>query len=383
MGRVPRIFVIAGEPSADKHGAMLGEALLEAGKVTLAGVGQSRMREMGFELLFDSTDWSGIGVIDSLRRVPRLFVRMRQLTAHLTAEPPDLLVLIDFGAFNVRLARRLRGRVDCPVLYYFPPRSWSREANYTGMAGLIDRAATPFPWSERRLLEAGIDASWVGHPVVDRIRPLSAEERSNVRTKLNVKHTGPVLGLLPGSRGTEIRCNAPQMLEAAATIAQEYEGLSVLLSVAPSVSEESLSEYVNRFDLTDRTTLVRGLTDIVQASDLVIATSGTATLETAAAACPMVIVYRGTWLMSIEKRIRKFVVPFVGMPNILADKMIVPELLDQDAVAPRIAGTALELLSDETAMLTMRESLLGLRDKLGEPGVSDRVARMALDMIST
>ncbi|MGM0492800.1 MAG: lipid-A-disaccharide synthase [Armatimonadota bacterium] len=383
MGRIPRIFVIAGEPSADTHGAMLGEALRETAPVTLAGVGQSRMRKAGFDLLFDSTGWSGIGVIDSLRRIPALFVRMRQLTAHLIEEPPDLLVLIDFGAFNVRLARRVRERLDCPVLYYFPPRSWSRDADYTGIAGLVDRAATPFPWSERRLLEAGIEASWVGHPVVDRIRPLSAEDRRALREKLQVEGAGTVLGLLPGSRRTEIRCSGVQMLEAAAEIADEYDDLRILLSMAPSVPEETLREQVERFGLTDRTALVSGLREIVQASDLVIATSGTATLETAAAACPMVIVYAGTWLMSVEKRLRRFVVPYVGMPNIIADEEIVPELLDRDAVAPEIARTALDLLDDETAMARMRERLLAVREQLGPPGVSVRVAHMALDMLST
>jgi lipid-A-disaccharide synthase len=382
MGRKPRIFVIAGEPSADMHAAMLGEALREAAPVTLAGVGQSRMREAGFDLVFDSTGWSGIGVIESLKRVPMLFIRMRQLTAHLIGEPPDLLVLIDFGAFNVRLARRVRERLGCPVLYYFPPRSWSRDADYTGMAGLVDRVATPFAWSESRLREAGIDGTWVGHPVVDRIRPLSAEDRRALQEKLHVEDAGTLLGLLPGSRRTEIRCGGVEMLEAAAEIAGADDDLKILLSVAPSVPEEMLREQVERFGLTDRTALVRGLREIVQASDLVIATSGTATLETAAAACPMVIVYAGTWLMSIEKRLRRFVVPYVGMPNIIADEMIVPELLDRDAVAPKIARTAVDLLTDEAAMAQMRQRLLAVREQLGPPGVSAHVARMALDMIS-
>jgi lipid-A-disaccharide synthase len=344
-------------------------------------VGQSRMRQAGFDLRFDSGGWSGIGVIDSLRRVPRLWVRMRQLTAHLLAEPPDLLVLIDFGAFNVRLARRVRGRLDCPILYYFPPRSWSRDADYTGLSGLVDRVATPFPWSERRLLEAGIDATWVGHPVVDRIHPPTPEDRAALRAKLSVREEQTVIGLLPGSRGTEIRCNGPQMLRAAQSIAAEVDDVRVLLSVAPGVSRELLAGQVSACGPVDRTRLVEGVTEILRASDLLIATSGTVTLEAAAAGCPMVIVYRGTRLMSIEKRLRRFVVPFVGMPNIVADEEIVPELLDHDAVAPRIAATALGLLRDEAAMDQTRRRLLAVREQLGSPGVSERVARMALDLI--
>ncbi|MGI5816911.1 MAG: lipid-A-disaccharide synthase [Armatimonadota bacterium] len=381
MGKVPRIFVVAGEPSADKHGALLGEALRAQREVHLAGVGQSRMRDAGFELLFDSTGWSGIGVIDSLRRVPGLMVRMRQLSSHLIARPPDLLVLIDFGAFNVRLARRIRAAVDCPVFYYFPPRSWSRDADYMGLAGLVDRVATPFPWSERRLREAGIEAVWVGHPVVDRIGPLSPEDRADRRAKLGIEDGQIALGLLPGSREMEIRCNGPQMLGAAAAVAGELGNVQVLLSVAPGVSRDRLARQVAGFGLADRTRLVAGVAEIVQAADLAIVTSGTATLETAAAACPMLIVYRGTWLMSLEKRLRRFVVPFVGMPNIIADEEIVPELIDQNGVAPRIADTALGLLRDEARMSEMRGRLLEVREQLGSPGVSERVAGMALDLI--
>lgn len=381
MSEVPRIFVIAGEPSADTHAAMLGEALLRERRVRLCGVGQSRMREAGFDLLHDSAGWSGIGVIDSLRRAPGLMLRMRGLTRHLIAEPPDLLMPIDFGAFNVRLVRRVRRRLDCPVLYYFPPRSWCREADYGGLAGLVDLVATPFPWSEQRLREAGINARWVGHPVVDRIRPSGPEERAALRAKLGVPSGERVIGLLPGSRRTEIRCNAPQMLGAAETIGDAIGGARFLLSVAPGASEDTLREKVARFGLSARTTLLRGVSEIVRAADLVIATSGTATLETAAAGCPMVIVYGGTWLMSLEKRVRRFSAPFIGMPNIVAGEEVVPELIDRDAVAPRIARSALRLLEDEAEMERMRRRLEGVREQLGEPGVSARVARMALDMI--
>lgn len=382
MGEVPQIFVVAGEPSADKHGAMLGTALLDAAEVRLAGVGQTRMREAGFDLLFDSAGWSGIGVIESLKRVPLLFVRMRMLTRHLTDAPPDLLVLIDFGAFNVRLARSLREATHFPILYYFPPRSWSRRANYSGLAGLVDRVATPFPWSERRLHEAGIDATWVGHPVIDRIQPPSSEDLRALRAKLQVAQARRVVGLLPGSRETEIRCNGPAMLRAAEQIAREIPDTTFLLSVAPGVRREPLEEQVARFGLAERAVLVEGLTEIVRTSDFVIASSGTATLETAAAGCPMVIVYKGTWLMGLEKRLRRFAVPFVGLPNIIAGEEIVPELIHHDANAKKIAAASLDLLTDDEAMAAMRDRLCAVRAQLGERGVSERVAEMALSMTS-
>ncbi len=381
MGSVPQIFVVAGEPSADRHAAMLGAALRERKRVNLTGVGQSLMAGADYDLLYDSSGWSGIGVIDSLRKIPLLWMRMRRIVAQLLENPPDLLVPIDFGAFNVRLLRRIRTRLDCPVLYYFPPRSWSREADYSGLTNLVDRVATPFQWSERRLAEAGIDGVWTGHPVVDRIHPPDSEEREALRAKFDIDTNQTVVGLLPGSRRTEIRCNGPQMLEAAQTIAREISGTVFLVSVAPGVSEEALRDQVQQADLSDRTRLVGGLREIVEAADMVISASGTATLEAAAAGCPMVIMYRGTWLMSLEKRLRGFAPRFVGMPNILAGEQVVPELIDQDAVAPKIARTTLELLEGPSALSRMRERLLDVRGQLGTEGVSERIAQMALEMI--
>ncbi len=360
---------------------MLGEALLAERAVELLGVGQRRMREAGFELLFDSTGWSGIGVVESLKRVPMLVRRQRRIADHLLSSPPDLLVLVDFGAFNVRLARRVRRDGMPRTLYYFPPRSWSRQADYGDLAGLVDRVATPFAWSEERVRAAGIDATWVGHPVVDRIGPLRPGARTALRRRLGLAAEDIVVGLLPGSRLTEIRCNGPQVLGAARLIAKRMPRARFLLSIAPSVPEGLPARQVDRFGPGDRVTPLGGVTEIVSCADLVISAAGTATLEAAAALCPMVIVYRGTLLMSLEKRLRRFRPGHVGMPNIVAGREVVPELLDLDANAADIARTALELLSDGDALEGMRRRLVKVRARLGEPGVSARVARMALEMI--
>ncbi|MGD9496734.1 MAG: lipid-A-disaccharide synthase [Armatimonadota bacterium] len=380
-GGRPRIFVVAGEPSGDQHAALLGEALLRRRDLVLAGVGQRRMREAGFDLLCDSSGWSAIGVAESLRRVPVLLGRMRRIVGHLLSSPPDLLVLVDFGAFNVRLARRVRRNGEPPTLYYFPPRSWSRQADYRRLAGLVDRVATPFAWSEARLRAAGIDATWVGHPVVDRIRPLRRAERNELRAKLGLDDAATVIGLLPGSRPTEVACNGPQMLGAAREVLREMPDTACLLSVAPSLPRRLLEAQVRRAGLEERVTLVEGVTDAVGAADLVITSAGTATLEAAAALCPMIVAYRGTTLMSLEKRLRRFSAVFVGMPNIVAGERIVPELIDLEANAAQMARMALALLRDAGAMEGMRQRLVKVREQLGEPGVSDRVATMALQML--
>ncbi len=382
MGTQPEVFVIAGEPSGDEHAAMLGRALAQSRDLKLRGVGQRRMSEAGFELLFDSTGWSAIGVLESLKRVPALLVRRRQLSGHLLALRPDLLVLVDFGAFNVRLARSVR-RALRPILYYFPPRSWSRDADYRGLAPLVDRVATPFRWSEALLRQAGIDARWVGHPVVDRIHPPSAAERATLRQRLGVEPGATVVGLMPGSRRFEIRYNCPQLLGAGLALSREIPQLQLLLSVAPSIAEETLEAHVARAGLEGRVRLLPGVAEIVAASDLVITACGTATLEAAAAACPMIIMYDVGLLGRLETTLRRFDPGLVGMPNIIAGEEIVPELLGNDARAAQLADRALEMLGDEDELSKTRELLLDVRAQLGDPGVSDRVAGMALEMLAT
>ncbi len=383
MDTAPRIFVVAGEPSADQHAAMLGEALCRLRPVVLEGVGQEQMARVGFDLAYDSTGWSGIGVVESLRRVPMLWRRMGALVRRLLDDPPDLLVPIDFGAFNVRLARRLKRRGGPAILYYFPPRSWSRDASYESMAGIVDAAATPFQWSEQRLREAGIRARWVGHPVVDRIAPPTDVERRTLREELGLDENAPVIGLLPGSRRTEVICNGRQMLEAVRIIGEQIPGTQVLLSRAVGIRAETIDALIRRAGLEARVVLLDGVARIVQAADIVISSAGTATLEAAAALCPMTIVYRGTWLMHIEKLVRRFNVELVGMPNIIAGREIVPELIDEHATADRIAREAIKLLTDEALQRQQVEALSAVRESLGEPGVSQRVAEMALNMIES
>lgn len=381
--RRPRIFVVAGEPSGDRHAALLGVELCARAPVALAGVGQRLMRAGGFDLLCDSAGWSAIGVAESLRRVPMLHRHMRTIVRHLRSSPPDLLVLVDFGAFNVRLARRLQRQGRPPVLYYFPPRSWSREADYRGLAGLVDRVATPFAWSVERLHAVGLDATWVGHPVVDHITPPSAPERAELRRALGVDTASTVVGLLPGSRPQEIGAIGPTLLGAARIIAAERPATRFVLSVAPSSDERVLYHQVERAELADRVTLRSGVTEIVRAADLVLTASGTATLEAAAALCPMVVVYRGTGLMKLEMAARRARFDYVALPNIVAAAGVVPELLAEDATPENMAAVALELLGNPAAAQAMRDRLVKVRAQLGPPGVSGRVAQMALEMIAS
>ncbi len=374
----PTIFIVAGEASGDQHGAMLAQALLERAEVSLAGVGQQRMRQAGVELLFDSTGWSAIGVMEALRRVPKLLLRARQMIRWLSQHPPDLVVLVDFGAFNVRLGHQLKKKQDVPILYYFPPRSWSRSARgFESLARIADRVATPFPWSAELLRASGIDATWVGHPVVDRISP--PDDRGPVRAKLGLDPHAPVVGILPGSRPAEIGLIAPLSLGAAKIVRRALPDAQFVISVAPTIKPKALEAQVRRAGLGG-VRLAPGTSDIVRAADLAISCCGTATLEATAAGCPMVVVYRGTALMRLEYLLRPPKLEHVAMPNIIAERRVVPELLDREATPAAVAEAALSLLGDPDRLAQTRRELLEVRGTLGPPEVSGRVAEIALEM---
>ncbi len=381
MAERPTVFFVAGEPSSDQHAAMLGEAIAVRRPVNLVGVGQQAMRQAGFDLLFDSADWSGIGLGESLKRAPHVYRRGLQVCDWIARHQPDLLVLVDFGAFNVRVARTVRKRGRVPTLYYFPPKSWSRRASgYGRLAGVIDRWATPFQWSAEILQSEGLDATWVGHPVVDRISP--ADDRGALRKRLGLDPDATIIGIMPGSRSFEVGCNGPTQLGAARIIGEHIANTQTLISVAPGIGRERIERLVKRGGPED-VRLLAGTADIALASDIVITTCGTATLEVAAAACPMILTYRGTFLMNLENVFRRFDRTMVGLPNILADRIIVPEILGTNATPENVATEALDILTDRERRDRMRRDLLEVRSRLGEPGVSDRAADIAIEMLGT
>lgn len=379
MADRPTVFFVAGEPSGDQHAAMLAEAILARRSVNLVGVGQQAMREAGVELLYDSAGWSGIGLGESLKRVPHVYRRALAVRDWIVRHQPDLLILVDFGAFNVRLARAVRKRLRVPTLYYFPPKSWSRRASgYGRLAGVIDSWATPFQWSAETLQREGLDATWVGHPVVDRISP--ADDRGALRDTLGLDPDATIIGIMPGSRSFEVGCNGPVQLGAARIIGDQIANIQTLISVAPSIGRDAIERLVARAGLKD-VRLLEGTADIARASDIVISTCGTATLEVAAAACPMVLTYRGTLLMKIENVFRRMDRTMVGLPNILADRMIVPEILADEATPENVAAEALDILTDPERRERIRRDMMQVRSQLGEPGVSDRTAEIAIDMM--
>lgn len=365
---------MAGEPSGDLHSALLAAELLQRGSFHLTGAGGPRMRAAGVQTDLDSSTWGAIGVPEALSKLPLLYRQKGRLLRLLCQRRPALLVLVDFGAFNVRFARAVRKLpFHQPIMYYFPPSSWDQtERDRSPLAALTDVVATPFSWSERLLRQDGINAHFIGHPVVDRVKPVA--DKASYRQSLGLPPARRYVGLLPGSRKVERALLGPQMLQAARLLSQtdDYHFLW-----SPSPVHASAPDRIPA-DLIGKVTVCNESVEIFQASDLILTSFGTSTLEAAAAETPMLTMYRGTWAMRLQYRLMRFNTPYYAMPNIIAREELVPELIQDEASGPRLAQRVHELFTDASALDGMRTGLARVREQLGPPGAAGRAAELAI-----
>lgn len=418
MSGSPVIAMIAGEASGDLQGARLAARIRETiPTARVWGIGGRRMREAGAELVHDSSSWSAIGFAESLKLVPGLMRVQSRLLKRIEADPPDLLVLIDFGAFNVRLARKVRP-LGIKVLYYFPPGSWKKGGTYEKLQGLVDDVVTPFPWSAEILRRRGFRAEFFGHPVLDTARPSLTEDE--FRGRLGFGESTDVVALLPGSRDHEVLHNLPAVIVAAARLSWSRPALCYAVPIAPTVDAQALADNLRSISWLDvrldgrqeasngrarsriagsvrslmrrdgtaepsgpvAINLLSGMSlEALAYSRAAVVCSGTATLEAAVLGCPMVVVYRGSRLMQIEYRLMGGGIGFIGMPNIIADEEICPELLQDEASPSRIAAVLEPLLDDTAERRRMLERLAETVSVLGSAGAVDKTASLALDLI--
>ncbi len=379
------------------------------------------MLDAGVDLLYDSSAWSAIGISEAVRLVPRMLSIFLNLRARLLADPPDLVVLIDFGTFNVRLGRALRRR-GIKVLYYFPPGSWNRHANYERLKDVADRAVAPFPWTVKRLESQGIRADFFGHQLLDMVKPTMS--RDEFCERFGFDPAKPIVGLLPGSRAQEIIHNMPALVVSAAMLQNEMPDLQFAVPPASSVDTFRLMDELRRISclevdaqniLAEQSIRSSGIApmslvsqvdalmreegvqapkdqipvrllpamtyDVLAHSRAAIVTSGTATVEAAILGCPMVIIYRGSRLSALEYRLRGGKLKFIGMPNIILDRLICPELIITAVTPARITELARPLIQDSPERTQMLRDLADVRTVLGQPGSVQRTVDVVLEML--
>jgi len=367
----------AGEASGDLHGGTLCRALgeLEPG-VRLIGMGGGHMAAAGMEVLADPTGQAAVGTSEALGRIPALYRTYRALVERLRAERPRALVLIDFPEFNLRLARHAH-RAGVPVVYFIPPQLWAwRRGRVRQMARRVSRVLAVFPFEPPIYERARVPVEFVGHPLLD-VLPLDLT-RDEARRRIGADPGHSLIGLLPGSRREEVERLLPPMLEAARRLAAADGRRRFVLGLAPTVPPEQAEAHLRRAAAGPAVELVRGRTyELMAAADALLIASGTATLEAALLGTAMVLCYRTSRTTEIMARLLARV-RWIGLPNLVAGRAVVPELLQGQVTGARLAAEATRLLEDPVAATAQRAAFKDLRARLGEPGVGRRAARAVL-----
>jgi len=370
--------MVAGEVSGDLQGAHLMEAILHIDpKVQFFGIGGDRLERMGMRLLYHSQSLSVVGITEVLFKIRSILKALRRLKKSLDRERPDLIILIDFPDFNLRLAK-IAHRKGIPILYYISPQVWAwRPKRVKLIAQWVKKMVVLFPFEVPFYEAAGVDVEWVGHPLLDIVKPTLSKEVAFQRFDLDPKRK--TIALLPGSRTHEVKRLLPPLLASAQLLAKEMPDLQFIIPLAPGIHQRTLSPWMR--DIFVPVKVVEGWAyEVMNLSELLITASGTATLEAAILGKPMVIVYKVSFFSYWIGR-ALIQVDHIGLVNLVAGKAIAPELIQKDVHPQRIAEEALRILRDPILRRRMTESMAEVRQSLGEPGAAQRAATIVTSLL--
>lgn len=372
-----RVLIIAGEASGDLYGGNLVKAIRTVDpSISFLGVGGPRMEQAGVALLRHAEEMAVVG-LPGVKRLVTIFVAFKEVSASLIHWRPDLIILIDYPEFNLLVAGRAK-KLGIPVMYYVSPQIWAwRSGRMNTIRSRVDRMVVILPFEEKMYQEAGVNVSFVGHPLLDLIEaenngePLYRGSSENGSWRL--------IGLLPGSRNSEVSRLLPVMLDTATILVDMIPEIQFLVPLAPTISKEQVYPYLSGRDLP--LTLVTDSThEVIRACELIIAASGTVTLEAAIFGTPLVVVYKVNPLTYwLGKRLVQ--VHHVALANIIAGETVAPELIQHDVTPERIAQESLNILSDDKRQEWIKERLQDVHEELGSPGASDKAAAIALELM--
>ena len=373
-----KILLVAGEVSGDLHGSHLVEAIQRIEpEVQFSGVGGEGLERRGVKLLYPAHSLSVVGITEVFVKLRTILKALRGLKRSLQREKPDLVILIDFPEFNLRLAK-IAHRRGIPILYYISPQVWAwRPKRIRLIAQLVRKMVVLFPFEVPLYEAAGVDVEWVGHPLLDIVKPTLPKEKAFQQFGLDPKQR--TIGLLPGSRSHEVERLLPPLLASAHLLQKEIPDLQFVIPLAPGIPKTILSSRMKNISVPVK--VVEGFTyDVMNLSDLLITASGTATLEGAILGKPMIIIYKVSfpsyWIGKALIR-----VDHIGLVNLVAEKEIAPELIQKDVHPQRIADEALRILRDPILSQKMSESMGEVCQKLGKPGAAQRAARIVTSLL--
>ncbi len=369
------IMMIAGEASGDLHGAQVVKALrAEAPNIEIFGIGGRKMEAAGAKILIQAETLAVVGITEALANASLLLKALRKVRQWIKQRRPDLLLLIDFPDFNLKSASFAK-KMGIPVLYYISPQIWAwRSGRVRKIKRLVDKIAVILPFEEKFFRDHGVPATFVGHPLLDQMPPPKGPAPLPVVNR-------PIIGLLPGSRRAEVTRLLPPMLEAAVKVTGRLPGSRFLMSHAPSVPDSAtnaiLADCHKQLDLE----IIRGpVSQVFNRCHLVVAASGTVTLEAAINQVPLIIVYKvspvsyrlGRLLINVDK---------IGLVNLIAGRTIAPELIQEQVNGANLAEHIIAMIENPERLEKARRQLAEVKAALGKPGAARRVARMAVELL--
>lgn len=363
------ILIVAGEPSGDLHASGVARALTaRVPSVSMRGIGGDLMAAVGVKLDEHIRGLAVMGFVEVIKHIPKHWQLLSAIRMQLKSGRISLVIVVDYPGFNMQVAEAA-SEAGVPVLYYIVPQVWAWGAGrLKKMARWVTKAATILPFEEKLLRDHGIDATFVGHPLLD--KAVTLPTREDARGQLGLAGAAPVLALFPGSRAQEIERHLDLFVATANVLRRRNPSLRVVLSAAPHVTiDPARCPYP----------VVTGASlSLLRAADAAMCKSGTTTLEASVAGCPHVVAYRTSPLTFFAaKRLVK--IPRIGLVNIVADREVAREFV-QDALQPEAVARALEPLLDSGSEARARilSDLEEVRRKLGQPGAAGRVADMAI-----
>ncbi|MFA5388818.1 MAG: lipid-A-disaccharide synthase [Candidatus Omnitrophota bacterium] len=366
-----KLMIIAGEASGDLQAASLIRSLkLIDPDIEIFGMGGKKMRSEGAEILYDVTDFAVVGFFEVLKYLGVFKKIFEKLSGLLETRKPDAVILVDYPGFNLRFAKTAKEK-NIPVIYYISPQLWAwGEGRIHDIKKYVDKMIVIFGFEENIYKEAGVKVSFVGHPFLDIVKP-SWKKEETIKT-CHMRHDSMKIGLMPGSRKKEIEKHLPSMLKACEIIKTRVPNAEFIISRIKELDQSLYNKIIRRSRIKPHS-LENKPYDVMDVSDIVIVSSGSATLEVAIMEKPMVIVYKTsllTWLLA--KNLIK--IPDIGLVNIVAGQRIVPELTQFNATPKNIAKETLDILNNHKKLHEIKENLRKVKSKLGETGASSRAA---------
>ena len=369
-----KILISAGEASGDIHAAAVTAALKRIDSTTeVFGMGGDELRAAGGEVLFDIKDHGVMGFVEVLKKLPDLFKLRREFARVMDERKPDCLVVVDYPGFNMKLAKLAHDK-GITVVSYIAPSAWAwNKGRAKNVAKIVDKVACIFPFEYDVYKEAGAPVEFVGHPLVDIVHPTM--ERAEAEAWVGKEPGRPLVLLMPGSRLMEIERMLDVILEGAKLLQKQMPQVQFAMPRAGTIPLEMLQSKIQTSGLEVKITEGHNY-DLFSVADLALATSGTVTLEAAMCGLPSVILYRTSAITAFIAR-RVINIPNIGLPNIVAGRQILPELLQEELTPAKLAATAVELLAPERRP-QLEANLAYMKERLGEPGAVNRVAQLIL-----